>query len=81
MLQVISFACSEYGWGYSHVCEDVPIIALMLLMRQKIHSSSNGKDGFTLMQQEELEANANVPWEELVRRNREKLAKDMALYN
>lgn len=50
---------------------------LMLMVRQQVYVESNGK-GFTLMQQEELEEQKNTPWEELVRRNREKLAKQMA---
>lgn len=79
---MIAFACEEYGWSWEYVCEDVSLLSLMLLMRQKVHSSSNGKgDGFTLLQQEEMDENANVPWEELVRRNRERLAKMMAAYN
>ena len=38
-------------------------------------SSENGGDGFTLLEQEQMDAIANVPWEELVRKNREQLAK------
>lgn len=76
MLAVISFACQEYGWSFSYVVEDISLLALMLLMRQKIHASTeNGGDGFTLLEQEQMDALANVPWEELVRKNREQLAK------
>ena len=32
-------------------------------------------NGITLIEQEQMDAAANVPWEELVRRNREHLAK------
>lgn len=75
MLATISFACQEYGWPFSYVVEDVSLLALMLLMRQKVHTSSEGGgDGFTLIEQEQMDAVANVPWEELVRRNREQLA-------
>lgn len=75
MLAVISFACQEYGWSFSYVVEDISLLALMLLMRQKIHASSESGDGFTLLEQEQMDAINNVPWDELVRRNREQLVK------
>ena len=56
---------------------DQPLLILMLMVRQKAYVESNGK-GFTLMQQEELKEQQNIPWEEMIRRNREKLAKQMA---
>ena len=42
----------------------------MLLMRQKIFNESKNP-GFSLQEQEMLDQ--DVPWEELVRRNREQL--------
>lgn len=76
MLSIISFACQEFGWSFNYVVEDISLLALMLLMRQKVHSSSNGKgDGFTLIEQEKMDKAKDIPWEELVRRNREELAK------
>lgn len=75
MLAIISFACQEYGWSFSYAVEDISLLALMLLMRQKVHNSSESGDGFTLLEQEQMDAMANIPWEELVRRNREQLAK------
>ena len=75
MLSVISFACQEYGWSFDYVVGDISLLALMLLMRQKIHGSTNGKgDGFTLLEQEQMDKAKDIPWEELVRRNREQLA-------
>lgn len=76
MLSIISFACQEFGWSFNYVVEDISLLALMLLMRQKVHSSSNGKgDGFTLIEQEKMDKAKDIPWEELVKRNREELAK------
>lgn len=76
MLATISFACQEYGWSFNYAVEDVSLLALMLLMRQKVHTSSeSGGDGFTLLEQEQMDAAANVPWEELVRKNHEQIAK------
>ena len=75
MLSIISFCCQEFGWSFTYVVEDVSLLALMLLMRQKVHTSQEGGDGFTLFEQEQMDAAANVPWEELVRRNREQLMK------
>lgn len=48
------------------------------MLRQKSYLESEGK-GITLLQQEELAEQKDIPWEELVRRNREKLAKQMSL--
>lgn len=56
---------------------DQPLLMLMLMVRQKAYVDSDGK-GFTLLQQEEIKEQQDTPWEELVRRNREKLAKQMA---
>ncbi|WP_407450911.1 hypothetical protein [Fibrobacter sp.] len=75
MLATISFACQEYGWSLDYVLNDVSLLALMLLMRQKLHVESNGKDGFSLSEQEQLDGMAGTPWDELVRRNREMLRK------
>lgn len=48
------------------------------MLRQKTYVESNGKS-MTLLQQEELAEQKDIPWEELVRRNREKLAKQMTM--
>lgn len=45
----------------------------MLLMRQKMSTSEDGGCGFTLLEQEKMDEEKNIPWEELVRRNREQL--------
>ena len=49
----------------------------MLMLRQKHFIENDGK-GFTLLQQEEFKEQKNIPWDELVRRNSEKLAKQIA---
>lgn len=73
---MISFACQEFGWSFQYAVEDVSLLALMLLMRQKVHNNTEGNgDGFTLIEQEQMDAIKDLPWEELVRRNREQLAK------
>lgn len=51
----------------------------MLLMRQKVFTATNGKSGFTLLDQEKLDNLSKVPWEELVKRNRENLRHDMKI--
>lgn len=73
---MISFACQEFGWSFNYVVEDISLLALMLLMRQKAHNNpESGGDGFTLIEQEQMDEIKNLPWEELVRRNREQLRK------
>lgn len=73
MLSIISFCCQEYGWSFKHVVEEESLLALMLLMRQKVHISSETGDGFTLLEQEQLDSLKDVSWEELVKRNRQQL--------
>ena len=75
LLSIISFACQEYGWSWNYAVEDVSLTALMLLMRQKVFTAANGKSGFTLLDQEKLDS--NVPWEELLKRNRQSLKHEM----
>lgn len=48
----------------------------MLLMREKVWTDSD-KAGFSLMEQEQLERDKDIPWEELVRRNREQLLRQI----
>ena len=74
MLSIISFACGEFGWNVQYAVEDVPMIFIMLLARQKVFTQTE-HPGFTLEEQEELDNLKNVSWDELVRRNREQLAK------
>lgn len=74
LLSIISFACQEYGWSVSYVVEDVPMLFIMLLTRQKVFTSSE-YPGFTLLEQEQIDRDAKLPWEERVRRNREWLRK------
>jgi hypothetical protein len=77
LLSIISFACQEYGWSWNYAVEDVSLTALMLLMRQKVFTAANGKSGFTLLDQEKLDNLSNVPWEELLKRNRQSLKHEM----
>ena len=43
-------------------------------MREKVWTDSD-KAGFSLIEQEQMDAAADVPWEELVRKNHEQIAK------
>lgn len=71
---MISFATQEFGWSFQYVVEDISLLALMLLMRQKCHNNpDSGGDGFTLLEQEQMDELKNIPWEELVKRNRQQL--------
>jgi len=73
MLAVAHFCCSEYGWPWEYVVEDARLLPLVLLMREKAHQSSEGGDGFTLQEQQMLDEQASLPWEEQVQRSRERL--------
>lgn len=78
LLSVIHFAASQFGWKLDYIQEDASLLELLLLMRQHVYTHSEHK-GFTLLDQERLDEAANVPWEELVRRNREELARQMGI--
>lgn len=75
LLSIIAFACQEYGWNVSYVVEDVPMVFIMLLTRQKVFSTSDSP-GFTLLEQEEMDRDSRIPWEERVRLNRERLRRE-----
>ena len=74
MLAVILFCCQEFGWTWEYAVSEAPLAAVMLLARQKVLSKGEG-GGFTLQEQERMDRLRDVPWEELVRRNREELAR------
>lgn len=60
------------GWKLDYVLEEVPLVWLMLLWRQKIFNDK-GFNGFSLMEQEQIDRNKSLPWEEQVRLSRERL--------
>lgn len=68
------FACSELNWPLDYVLDDAPLSWIMLLLRQKVFNESKNP-GFSLMEQEMLDKDKGIPWEEQVRRSRLKLAK------
>lgn len=51
------------------------MVFIMLLTRQKVFSTSDAP-GFTLLEQEEMDRDARIPWEERVRLNRERLRRE-----
>ena len=55
---------------------EVPLLMLMLLMREKVWIDTN-KSGFSLLEQEKLDKLSKVPWEELVKQNRLQLSKQI----
>ena len=76
LLQIIYFACSELNWELSYVLEDVSLVWILLLFRQRIFNESKNP-GFSLLEQEMLDENKDIPWEEQVRQNRIKLSQMM----
>jgi hypothetical protein len=76
-LALISFACQEFGWRYEYVVEEVSVTVLLLLMRQRSFAMDPANSGFSLAEQEQLDSCSGVSWDELVRRNREQLMRQM----
>ena len=71
LLAVLNFAAQNYSWSLQEIY-DTPMLTLMLLMRQKL--AQDGKAGISLQDKEILD---NTSWDELLRRNRESLYKQL----
>lgn len=71
LLAVLNFAAQSYSWSLQEIY-DTPMLTLMLLMRQKL--AQDGKAGISLQDKEILD---NMSWDELLRRNRESLYKQL----
>ena len=75
LLAVLNFAAQSYSWSLQEIY-DTPMLTLMLLMRQKL--AQEGKTGISLQDKEILD---NTSWDELLRRNREALYKQLGRSN
>ena len=75
LLAVLNFAAQSYSWSLQETY-DTPMLTLMLLMRQKL--AQEGKAGISLQDKEILD---NTSWDELLRRNREALYKQLSRSN
>ena len=75
LLAVLNFAAQNYSWSLQEIY-DTPMLTLMLLMRQKL--AQEGKAGISLQDKEILD---NASWDELLRRNREALYKQLGRSN
>lgn len=75
LLAVLNFAAQSYSWSLQEIY-DTPMLTLMLLMRQKL--AQEGKAGISLQDKEILD---NASWDELLRRNREALYKQLGRSN
>ena len=71
LLAVLNFAAQSYSWSLQEIY-DTPMLTLMLLMRQKL--AQEGKAGMARQDEEMLD---NTSWDELLRRNREALYKQL----
>ena len=75
LLAVLNFAAQNYSWSLQEIY-DTPMLTLMLLMRQRL--AQEGKAGISLQDKEILD---NTSWDELLRRNREALYKQLKKCN
>lgn len=75
LLAVLNFAAQSYSWSLQEIY-DTPMLTLMLLMRQKL--AQDGKAGISLQDKEILD---NTSWDELLRRNREALYRQLGRSN
>lgn len=68
----MNFAAENYGWTLEYITDQVSLLCLMLMMRQKMYD--NGHKGITLEDKEVID---NANWSELIKRNREALYKQL----
>ena len=69
LLAIMSFGCTEFGWPLEYVLDQVSVLSLLLLLRQK--STNAGKTMMTLADKEQID---NNDWSKLVEENHRKLA-------
>lgn len=69
LLALMSFGCTEFGWPLEYVLDQVSVLSLLLLLRQK--STNAGKTMMTLADKEQIDAG---DWGRLVEENHRKLA-------
>ena len=69
LLAIMSFGCTEFGWPLEYVLDQVSVLSLLLLLRQK--STNAGKTMMTLADKEQIDSN---DWNKLVEENHKKLA-------
>ena len=69
LLAIMSFGCTEFGWPLEYVLDQVSVLSLLLLLRQK--STNAGKTMMTLADKEQIDTN---DWQKLVEENHKKLA-------
>lgn len=69
LLAIMSFGCTEFGWPLEYVLDQVSVLSLLLLLRQK--STNAGKTMMTLADKEQIDSN---DWQKLVEENHKKLA-------
>ena len=69
LLAIMSFGCTEFGWPLEYVLDQVSVLSLLLLLRQK--STNAGKTMMTLDDKEQIDTN---DWQKLVEENHKKLA-------
>lgn len=69
LLAMMSFGCTEFGWPLEYVLDQVSVLSLLLLLRQK--STNAGKTMMTLADKEQIDSN---DWSKLVEENHRKLA-------
>lgn len=72
LLAIMSFGCTEFGWPLEYVLDQVSVLSLLLLLRQK--STNAGKTMMTLADKEQIDTN---DWKKLVEENHRKLAQTM----
>lgn len=72
LLAIMSFGCTEFGWPLEYVLDQVSVLSLLLLLRQK--STNAGKTMMTLADKEQIDSN---DWQKLVEENHKKLAQTM----
>lgn len=76
LLALMSFGCSEFGWPLGYVLDQISVLSLLLLLRQK--STNEGKTVISLADKEKIDS---LDWSKAVEENHRKLAEAMKKAN
>ena len=72
LLALMSFGCSEFGWPVEYVLDQISVLSMLLLLRQK--STNEGKCHMSLADKEKIDS---LDWSKAVEENHKKLAAAM----
>lgn len=72
LLALMGFGCSEFGWPIQYVLDEISVLSMLLLLRQR--SNNEGKTVMSLADKEKID---RLDWAKAVEENHKKLIEGM----